>query len=87
MVSSSWSYSTSSSLGALEHGVDVANTHDLALLDALERESGDESSADTRTILSGQDLHRVVALAERLAITTGLPVEDFLKSLCAALLS
>lgn len=66
---------------ALEHALGVADTGGVALLDTLEGKGGDESGADTGTVLSGHDLDRVVALAERLAVTATFPVEDLLESL------
>jgi len=50
-------------------------------LDTLESKGGDEGSANTGSILGGQDLDRVVALAERLAIAASLPVKDLLERL------
>lgn len=55
----------------------------VALLDALDGEGGDEGGADTGAILGGEDLDGVVALAERLAVAAGLPVEDLLEGLRA----
>lgn len=56
----------------------------VALLDALEGEGGDEGGADAGAVLGGQDLDGVVALAQRLAVAAGLPVEDLLEGLGAA---
>lgn len=70
--------------GALEHALRVADAGVVALLDALEGEGGDERGADTRAVLGGQDLNGVVALAQRLAVAAGLPVEDLLEGLRAA---
>ena len=59
----------------------VADTGNVALLDTLESESGDEGCADTGTVFGGHDLDGVVALAERLAVAAALPVEDLLELL------
>lgn len=67
--------------GALEHALGVADTLVVALLDTLEGEGGDEGGADTGTVLSGEDLDGVVALAERLAVAASLPVKDLLEGL------
>ena len=67
--------------GTPEHALGVTNTSDLALLNTLEGESGDEGSTDTGTVLSGEDLDRVVALTESLAIAAAVPVEDLLERL------
>jgi hypothetical protein len=70
------------SLGdGIEHTLGVANAGDIALLDALESEGGDEGRTNTGAVLGGHDLDRVVALAERLAVATALPVEDLLERL------
>lgn len=53
----------------------------VALLDALDGKGGDEGGADTGAVLGGEDLNGVVALAERLAVAAGLPVEDLFEGL------
>lgn len=65
----------------LEHTLGVADASGVAILDALESESGDEGGANTGTVLGGHDLDGVVALAERLAVAAALPVEDLLERL------
>jgi hypothetical protein len=65
----------------IEHTLGVADAGDVALLDALESEGGDEGRADTGAVLGGHDLDGVVALAESLAVAAGLPVEDLLECL------
>jgi hypothetical protein len=65
----------------IEHTLGVADAGDVALLDALESEGGDEGRTDTGAVLGGHDLDGVVALAESLAVAAGLPVEDLLECL------
>jgi len=57
----------------IEHTLGVADAGDVALLDALKSEGGDEGRTDTGTVLGGHDLDGVVALAERLAVAAALP--------------
>lgn len=71
-------------LGTLQHGIRIAYACQIALLHALERKCGNQRSANTRSILSRHDLHRVVAAPERLAVAAGRPVEDLLQGLSAA---
>lgn len=80
-----WKSATHSSLlggsSALEHALGVADTGNVAFLDALEGKGSDESGTNTGTVLGRHDFDRVVALAERLAVATTLPVEDLLERL------
>jgi hypothetical protein len=50
----------------------------------LNGQSGDESGTYTRSILSGQDLYRIVATTESLTISARRPVENFLQGLSTA---
>jgi len=69
---------------ALEHRLWVPNPHRLALLHALQRERGDQRSPDTGAVFGRQDLDRVVAAAERLAVAALVPVKDFFERLRTA---
>lgn len=73
-------------LGAGEHALRISDTHNLALLHALERQRSNQGSAHTRTVFSRKDLDWVMASTKWLAVAALLPVEDLLESLCAALL-
>lgn len=58
----------------------------LAFLHSLECQSSDQSGTYTRTVFGGKDLDWVVALTERLAVATLLPVQDLLQGLSTTLL-
>jgi hypothetical protein len=57
----------------------MQHTRKVASLDSLQSQSGNQSSAYTATVFSGQDLNGILLLGVRL----GRPVEDFAKGLGA----
>lgn len=69
---------------ALEHRLRVLDTHQLALLHPLERQSCNQCSANAATVLGWEDLDGIVVLTKRFAVTASLPVQNFLQSLRAA---
>ena len=70
----------------LQHRLRIPHTHCYALVHTLNGQSSDESGTNTRSILGRQDLYRIIATTESLAISASRPVQDFFEGLCTSCL-
>lgn len=65
---------------AFEQALWITDTHDLALLHTLDSQSRNQSSTNTRSVLSWQDLNWIMTTSKWLAVSSLGPVEDLLES-------